>query len=139
MDPAALAEARRLEAVDGTEDPRYMELLMEQHYVHHVLRMPPETWPDAVNRTFEHINQAVCVLMQGPSELGLSGRLVEWDRTEDLGSITVPTLVIGATHDTMDPAFMEMMAGRFRGASSCCARTGATWRCGMTSRPGSRG
>ena len=24
----------------------------------------------------------------------------------------VPTLVIGARHDTMDPAFMEMMAGR---------------------------
>lgn len=113
MDPAVLAEIKRLEAAGETEDPRYMELLLEHHYVHHVLRMPPETWPDPVNRTFEHINPSIYTLMQGPSELGLSGRLVDWDRTADLGSITVPTLVIGATHDTMDPAYMEMMAGRF--------------------------
>ena len=50
--------------------------------------------------------------MQGPSELGASGKLVNWDRTSDLGKITVPTLVIGAQHDTMDPAHMEMMAGK---------------------------
>jgi proline iminopeptidase len=48
--------------------------------------------------------------MQGPSELGASGKLVNWDRTGDLGSIAVPTLVIGAQHDTMDPAHMEMMS-----------------------------
>ncbi len=121
MDPAALAEIRRLEAAGETEDPRYMELLMEQHYVHHVLRLPPDAWPDPVNRAFAHINQSVYTLMQGPSELGLSGRLVEWDRTEELASIPVPTLVIGATHDTMDPAFMEMMAGRFpRGEFLLC-------------------
>ena len=31
---------------------------------------------------------------------------------EELAQIQVPTLVIGAQHDTMDPAYMEMMAGR---------------------------
>jgi proline iminopeptidase len=48
--------------------------------------------------------------MQGPSELGASGRLVDWDRTADLPSIRVPTLVMGARHDTMDPAHLERMA-----------------------------
>ena len=48
--------------------------------------------------------------MQGPSELGLSGSLESWDRSGDLASIDVPTLVIGATHDTMDPAHMRWMA-----------------------------
>ena len=61
-------------------------------------------------RAFEHINPDIYVLMQGPSELGASGRLVDWDRTEDLARIEVPTLVIGATHDTMDPKHMEWMA-----------------------------
>ena len=42
----------------------------------------------------------------------MSGRLLDWDRTEDLRRIEVPTLVIGARHDTMDPAFMEDMARR---------------------------
>jgi proline iminopeptidase len=52
--------------------------------------------------------------MQGPSELGISpdASLAHWDRTSELATIDVPTLVIGARHDTMDPAYMEMMAGR---------------------------
>jgi len=67
-----------------------------------------------VTRAFGHINPAIYVKMQGPSELGISAdaTLAHWDRTGDLASIEVPTLVIGAGHDTMDPAFMEMMAGR---------------------------
>jgi proline iminopeptidase len=50
--------------------------------------------------------------MQGPSELGASGKLLDWDRTGDLARIAVPTLVIGARYDTMDPAHMERMAGK---------------------------
>ena len=121
MDPDALAEIQRLEAAGSTDDPRYTELLMEHHYVHHVLRMPVDAWPDPVNRAFAHINPAIYVPMQGPSELGASGKLLNWDRTDDLERITVPTLVIGAGHDTMDPAFLEMMAGRLpRGAYLHC-------------------
>jgi len=48
--------------------------------------------------------------MQGPSELGASGRLANWDRFDDLARIETPTLVIGAQHDTMDPAHMRAMA-----------------------------
>jgi proline iminopeptidase len=112
MDQEALAEIKRLEAAHDIENPRYMELLIPQHYLHHVLRMPVEQWPDPVNRAFAKINQPIYVSMQGPSELGASGKLAEWDRTDDLSRITVPALVIGATHDTMDPAFLEGMADR---------------------------
>ena len=114
MDQAALAEIKSLEERGETEDPRYMELLTEQHYVHHVLRMPVEDWPDPVQRGFAHINPAIYVSMQGPSELGMSAsaKLAAWDRTAELASIEVPALVIGARYDTMDPAYMEMMAGR---------------------------
>jgi proline iminopeptidase len=111
MDPEVLAEIRALEAAEDYDNPRYMELLIEHHYVDHVLRRPADQWPDYVNATFEHLNSDVYVLMQGPSELGASGRLESWDRTADLGRITVPTLVIGATHDTMDPEHMRWMAG----------------------------
>jgi proline iminopeptidase len=110
MDPAALAEIQRLEAAGAFAEPRYMELLVEQHYVHHVLRMPPDQWPDPVNRAFAHINQQIYVMMQGPSELGLRGTLEQWDRTADLVRIGVPTLVIGARYDTMDPAHLAWMA-----------------------------
>lgn len=110
MDEQALAEIKRLEAEGQTQDPRYMDLLMEHHYRHHVLRRPVEEWPEPVTRSFAHINQSVYALMQGPSELGASGRLLHWDRTKDLHRIEVPTLVIGAEHDTMDPNQLREMA-----------------------------
>ncbi|MDQ2854552.1 MAG: proline iminopeptidase-family hydrolase [Chloroflexota bacterium] len=112
MDQGALAEIRGLEASNAIDDPRYMALLMEHHYLQHILRMPAEEWPDPVNRSFAGINQAIYVPLQGPSELGAGGVLRTWDRTEDLPRISVPALVIGARHDTMDPGFMEMMAGK---------------------------
>src|SRR5262249_9284223 len=112
MDQAKLVEIKALEAAGQIEDPRYLELLTEQHYVHHVLRLPPADWPDPVQRGFAHINPAIYVSMHGPSELGISAdaKLAYWDRFADLASIEVPTLVIGARHDTMDPAHMQEMA-----------------------------
>jgi proline iminopeptidase len=110
MDPAALAEIKRLEAAKDYTSPRYMELLMQHHYIHHVLRLPLSEWPDPVERTFKHLNSKVYIPMQGPSELGASGKLVQWDRTAELRNIGVDTLTIGARHDTMDPVHMEWMA-----------------------------
>ena len=114
MDQHALREIESLEAAGEIENPRYMELLNEHHYVHHVLRMPLEDWPNPVQRAFAAINPAVYVSMQGPSELGISddAKLAQWSRFDDLASIEVPALVIGARYDTMDPAHMEKMAKR---------------------------
>jgi proline iminopeptidase len=113
MDQAALAEIQRLEASGKTDDPRYMQLLMPHHYEKHLLRMPADQWPDPVNRAFKHINPAIYVPMQGPSELGASGKLENWDRTAELKTITAPTLVIGAKYDTMDPEHMRWMSTQF--------------------------
>jgi proline iminopeptidase len=110
MDQTVLAEIKQMEADGKFESPRYMELLIPHHYVHHILRIPHEQWPDPVNRAFGHINPAIYVPMQGPSELGASGKILDWDRTAELARITVPTLVIGARHDTMDPDHMARMA-----------------------------
>jgi len=110
MDQDVLAEITRLEAAGETNDPTYEALLMEHHYVHHVLRRPADQWPPEVVAGFAHINQAIYVPLQGPSELGASGKLLHWDRSGDLPRITVPTLVIGAQHDTMDPEYLRWMA-----------------------------
>jgi proline iminopeptidase len=112
MDQQVLAEIRQLEANGKYEDPHYMELLIPNHYQQHILRMPADQWPDPVNRTFKHLNPKVYIPMQGPSELGASGKLANWDRTADLKTITVPTLTIGARYDTMDPKHMEWMSNQ---------------------------
>jgi proline iminopeptidase len=110
MDQEALAEIKRLEAAGETADPSYDALLMEHHYVHHVCRLPADEWPEPVNRGLAHTNQSIYVPLQGPSELGASGKLERWDRTADLHRIDVPTLVMGAEHDTMDSAHLRWMA-----------------------------
>lgn len=112
IDPAVLARIQQLEADGDTGHPDYETLLHEHFYVFHVLRAPADEWPECVTRSFGHLNPAVYVPMQGPSELGASGRLVEWDRFDDLHRIDVPTLTIGARHDTMDPEHMREMAAR---------------------------
>lgn len=116
MDPAAVKEIRALEARGQYSSPRYMELLMANFYTKHVLRME-EPWPDPVNRAFAHLNGEIYVTMQGPSEFGISGRLEHWDRSADLPKISVPTLVIGARFDTMDPEHMRWMSTQVRNGS----------------------
>ncbi|HWE45874.1 MAG TPA: proline iminopeptidase-family hydrolase [Caulobacteraceae bacterium] len=113
MDQALLAEVKAMEASGKTSDPRYMEILIPMHYERHVLRRPFAEWPEPVVRSFAHINADLYTLMQGPSELGASGRLAQWDRFDDLKRITAPTLTIGGRYDTMDPAYMAAMSKQF--------------------------
>jgi proline iminopeptidase len=113
MDPAVLREIRELEAKGDFNNPRYMELLIPNFYEQHLMRRPAAEWPNAVNRAFAKMNPQVYVLMQGPSEFGVAGKLANWDVSKELSSIKTPTLVIGASHDTMDPEYMKWMATQF--------------------------
>ena len=112
MPPEVLKEVMEIEKNEDFDNPRYAQLLFEHHYTAHILRRPLEEWPNSVNRCFEHINPIVYVYMQGYSEFGITGNatLANWDRSGDLHSIKTPTLVIGATHDSMDPKHKEWMS-----------------------------
>ncbi len=113
MDPKVLSRIRELEAAGDYESEEYMSLLIPHHYEKHVLRRPADQWPQWVQDSFGHINKDLYVYMQGPSEFGISGALAKWDRSAELKNISVPTLVIGAQHDTMDPSYMRWMADQF--------------------------
>ena len=105
MDPKVLAEIRAIEAKGDFSNPRYMELLMPNFYAEHLCRLAE--WPEPVTRSFKHGNNEIYTIMQGPSEFGISGRLANWDIKNRLKEIKVPTLMVGAKHDTMDPKAME--------------------------------
>lgn len=125
MDPGVLREILAIEARKEYESPRYMELLGPAFYTEHILRMPLADWPDPVVRAFARLNRSIYVPLQGPSEMGASGKLERWDRSADLGKIAVPTLVIGAQHDTMDPKHMAWMATQLpRGRFLLCPNGG---------------
>lgn len=120
MPKEVFAEVMEIERKGDFENPRYMELLGKHHYPQHVLRRPPAEWPEEINRMMSQVNPNVYVFMQGYSEFGITpgASLKGWDIKNQLKKITVPTLVVGATHDTMDPKHMEWMSkevanGRF--------------------------
>ena len=112
LEPEIYKEIKALEAAKDFDNPRYGDLLFEHYYTQHVLRMPPDQWPEAVMRSFKHANNQIYVHMQGYSEFGITGdaSLKNWDIRERLNELVVPTLVIGAKYDTMDPGHMEWMS-----------------------------
>ena len=105
MDPKVLEEINTLEANKDFNNPRYFELLIPNYYKVHLCRL--NEWPDGFNRSMKHVNSEIYTMMQGPSEFGISGRLAKWDIKARLKEIAVPTLMIGAKYDTMDPKAME--------------------------------
>lgn len=117
MDPKVLAEVRAIESKSDFSNPRYMELLMPHFYAQHICRIPLDRWPEPINRSFSKMNQDFYVMMQGPSEFGISGKLEKWDRKKDLPKLAVPTLTIGARHDSMDPEHMKWMATQVKNGS----------------------
>jgi len=114
LPPDVLKKIQEMEAKGDYKNPDYEGLLMQYFYTEHVLRMPLDQWPDSVMRALNHINEEIYTYMQGPSEFGIidSATLHDWDRSKDLPKISVPTLTVGAAHDTMDPKHMEWMAGQ---------------------------
>jgi proline iminopeptidase len=115
MDPKVVAEIHAIEARGDFQNPRYEQLLMPNFYAKHICRLP--VWPESVTRSFKHLNYEIYKMMQGPSEFGASGRLANWDRKADLKNITVPTLMVGAKYDTMDPSAMEAQSRMVKNGS----------------------
>ncbi len=86
----------------------YLALVTEAYYRKHICRMNP--FPDGFERALDHVNGHIYELMQGPSEFVPGGRLAHWDISNALKNIHIPTLMVGATHDSMNPQAIENMA-----------------------------
>ncbi len=108
MPPDVLDTIRMIEEKGDFENPKYMELLMTHFYPKHIFRVSEEFQKQY--RVGGNFNEEFYVTMQGPSEFGISGKLADWDVSNELKNIKVPSLVIGATYDTMDPKYMEWMS-----------------------------
>ncbi len=113
-----VAEANRLRAelpqevqqtllrheADGTTDEADYEEAMLVFYRRHLCRLDP--WPECLMRSFEKVaaDPEVYRTMNGPSEFHVTGNLKDWDITDRLGEIHVPTLVLSGRYDEATPA-----------------------------------
>lgn len=107
-----LMKIKTFEQNEDYTNTEYLGLIEQYYYPKHVLRMDPSDWPNPVLRAFANLNYPLYLKMQGPSEFGVVGDAIlkDWDRTNDLSNISIPTLTIGAEYDTMDPKAMEKMS-----------------------------
>ena len=110
FDQKVLDTIRQIEAKGDFENPKYMELLYPNFYEKHICRFPVAQWPEPVTRSFGKMNKSLYVTMQGPSEFGIGGNLINWDVSKELPKIKTPTLTIGGKYDTMDPEHMKWMS-----------------------------
>jgi len=108
------ATLRRHEEAGTTADPEY-DTAMQVFYARHVCRVP---MPDCVRRSFAQIAEEPTVYhtMNGPSEFHVVGSLADWDITDRLDTIAVPTLLVSGAHDEATPRILGEIHRRIPGA-----------------------
>lgn len=80
----------------------YQNLLTEKLYKQVLCRSDP--WPDPLNESFKKFNASIYNQMQGVDEFHITGNFKDWEMWDRLPTIAVPTLVLGARYDEMNPA-----------------------------------
>jgi proline-specific peptidase len=103
------------EAAGTLDSPEYEAATME-FYKRHVCRLDP--WPDYVLRSFAGLEEHpdVYTTMQGPNEFVITGTLKEWDLSDRLGEIDVPTLITAGRHDEFTPRQARSLNEGIRGS-----------------------
>jgi proline iminopeptidase len=96
----------RYEATGEYDHPDYLAA-METLYRRNFCRVWP--YPEPVIVAMQHLGMQVYTTMWGPNEFTCTGNLLEWDRTDRLGEITVPTLITVGEYDEVHPSCAETM------------------------------
>lgn len=100
----------RHEAEGTTDTPEYEAAVMV-FYERHLCRVP---WPECMTRAFAKMDEDPTVYhtMNGPSEFHCIGSLKDWDITDRLPEIDIPTLLISGEFDEATPKVVKAVADR---------------------------
>ena len=114
--PTEMQESMLLfEATGDFGNPEYEAALME-FYKRPLCRLDP--WPEPLMRSVGNLtDNPVYETMNGPTEFTVIGNLKDWDRTNQLGEIDVPTLITVGRYDEITP----------RNRSSTCLSIARIW------------
>ena len=107
------ATIAKYEATGDYENPEYLEAA-SVFYRKYVCRLP--VWPREVVYTFEQMSQPVYRTMNGPNEFTIIGTLRDWDVTDRLAKIRLPTLVTVGRYDEVTPRVAESIHRGIRGS-----------------------
>ena len=103
----------RYEATGDTGHPTYFAVI-EKLYRRHLCRVEP--LPPPLAESSRHLALPVYHTMWGPNEFCCTGTLRDWDVTDRLGEIRVPTLILHGRYDEVVPACGETLRWGIRGS-----------------------
>ena len=98
-------------------------------------------WPECVERSFAQMAEDPTVYhtMNGPSEFHCIGSLQDWDITDRLAEIDVPTLLVSGRYDEATPHIVEQIHTRIPARDGSSSRPRATCRTSRSRRRSSSG
>jgi len=111
LPPEVEATLQRHEAAGTTDDPEYAAAC-DVFYRRHVCRLDP--WPTDIVEAFAWIERdpTVYFTMNGPSEFHVIGSIKDWQSTDRLAEIDVPTLLVSGKYDEATPKLQQdLLAG----------------------------
>lgn len=98
---------------NGFDTPEY-EHAVQVFYEKYVIRKLP--WDANIDSTFQGANLNIYGHMWGPSEFTATGTLADFERSDVLGQITVPTLYVCGEFDEAVPSTVEYFKSQTPGA-----------------------
>jgi len=113
LPPKVRATIAKYEAMEDYGNPRYLAAVAE-FYRRHVCRLP--VWPREVVYSFDHISKPVYYTMNGPNEFTIIGTIKDWDVTDQLPRIRLPTLVTVGRYDEVTPRVAREIHDGIRGS-----------------------
>lgn len=103
---------RRYEQLQDYQNPEYLEAV-QYFYKQHVIRL--DELPEPVKVSFEYAQKRrTYTIMNGPNEFTITGTIKDFDITDQLHKIRVPTLIITGKYDEVTPRVAELMHGRIK-------------------------
>jgi proline iminopeptidase len=98
---------RKYEKVNDYKNPEYLEAVAE-FYRRHLLRM--DSVPDDVSRSMEYGEKRnIYRIMNGPNEFTITGTIKDWDITDKIKTIRIPTLITAGQYDEVTPNVAEVI------------------------------
>jgi proline iminopeptidase len=112
--PAEVQAVYERHEATGMTDCLEYQAAMLHFYKRHVCRLEP--WPVCLERAIAGVGLPVYHAMWGPSEFFVTGNLLDYDRTDRLGVIGIPTLFTCGRFDEATPESTNWFASLVPGS-----------------------
>ena len=110
----ASSAIKKFGALGEYTNPEYLKAVQE-FYSRHLIRINPV--PKEVQLSLEYADKRnVYRTMNGPNEFTITGTIRDWDITDQIHKITVPTLITVGEYDEVTEAVAREIHNRIRGS-----------------------